>query len=88
MEISFKKIAIKDINNLPNQDKEEITEILFNDLPEINSIHEINNLVNIKGYKHYYRIRTGNYRIGLKYENNRIVIMRVLHRKEIYRFFP
>ena len=88
MDISFKKIAIRDVNNLPNQNKEEITRILFDKLPKINSIDEINNIVKIKGYNNFYRIRCGNYRIGLKYVDNKIVIIRILHRKEIYRFFP
>ena len=88
MEITFKKNAIKDINKLPNQEKETISSILFNKLADISSFDEIENIAKIKGNNNYYRIRVGNYRIGLKYENNRIVIMRILHRKEIYRFFP
>ena len=36
----------------------------------------------------YYRIRIGDYRIGIKGEGDVIVLMRVMHRKDIYRVFP
>jgi len=42
----------------------------------------------LEGYEHYYRIRVSDYRIGIKIEGDILVFMRVLHRKEIYRYFP
>lgn len=42
----------------------------------------------MEGYTHYYRIKQGDYRIGIKIETDTVVFMRVLHRKEIYREFP
>ncbi len=43
-----------------------------------------------KTHKHgnYYRIRVGNYRIGLVLDEAEISFVRVLHRKEMYRYFP
>ncbi|MGH2412635.1 MAG: type II toxin-antitoxin system RelE family toxin, partial [Microcystaceae cyanobacterium] len=35
-----------------------------------------------------YRIRLGDYRIGLFIEGKTVTFARVLHRKEIYRYFP
>ncbi len=49
---------------------------------------EIPNLKKMKGYKNAYRIRFGEYRIGLLFENNNIKLSRVMNRKEIYRYFP
>jgi mRNA-degrading endonuclease RelE of RelBE toxin-antitoxin system len=42
----------------------------------------------LKNAKNAFRIRVGEYRIGLKKEEDVIEVMRVLHRKDIYRFFP
>ncbi|MBX6423476.1 type II toxin-antitoxin system RelE/ParE family toxin [Thermosulfurimonas sp. F29] len=42
----------------------------------------------LKGYKDFYRIRIGDYRIGLQIKENKIIFVRFLHRKEIYRCFP
>lgn len=49
---------------------------------------EIPHLTKLEGYDSYYRLRVGDYRIGIKTENDVVIFMRVLHRKEIYRYFP
>ncbi|NJN53524.1 MAG: type II toxin-antitoxin system RelE/ParE family toxin [Anaerolineae bacterium] len=42
------------------------------------------------GYKTFYKIRVGDYRVGvhIDIENEVIEFQRVLHRREIYRNFP
>jgi mRNA interferase RelE/StbE len=42
----------------------------------------------MKGYPSYYKVRFGSYRIGFKMENDRVILERALHRKDIYRHFP
>lgn len=44
----------------------------------------------LKGYQEYYKLRFGNYRVGLRIDCEKKVIefRRVLHRKDIYRSFP
>jgi mRNA interferase RelE/StbE len=51
-------------------------------------LSEIKNIKKLTGFEAYYRIRIGNYRIGLEVKENEIIFIRILHRKEIYRFFP
>jgi mRNA interferase RelE/StbE len=36
----------------------------------------------------YYRIRIGDYRLGLLLEDDTVTIVRFLHRRDIYRYFP
>jgi mRNA interferase RelE/StbE len=52
------------------------------------SISQISNVKKLKGFRSAYRIRFGEYRIGVFVEGNLIEFARVLHRKEIYRYFP
>ncbi|MCB2184417.1 MAG: type II toxin-antitoxin system RelE/ParE family toxin [Desulfobulbaceae bacterium] len=52
------------------------------------SIRAINNLKKLKAEGSYFRIRSGNYRIGLSIDGDTITFVRVLHRGEIYRYFP
>jgi len=40
------------------------------------------------GYKNAYRIRLGNYRIGFLMIADELILNRVLHRKDIYDYFP
>jgi len=42
----------------------------------------------IKGYDNYYRLRIGQYRIGIEWNGDTIIFCRVLHRKNIYKYFP
>jgi mRNA interferase RelE/StbE len=44
----------------------------------------------LTGHREYYKIRFGNYRVGLRIDtiDHIIEFRRVLHRKEIYRKFP
>lgn len=50
--------------------------------------HQIRNFKKLKGSQSYYRIRIGDYRVGLKMESGTLIFIRFLSRKEIYRFFP
>ena len=52
------------------------------------SILEIRNLKKLRTEGRYYRIRLGDYRIGLIVEGDTVVFVRFLHRSEIYRYFP
>ena len=60
----------------------------FEEIPAYNSIDQIPDLKKIKGYDQAYRIRVGDYRIGIFIENNAVTFARVQHRKDIYRYFP
>ena len=42
----------------------------------------------IQGYSDYFRIKIGDYRLGIKLVQNGVELIRFLHRKEIYRRFP
>jgi mRNA interferase RelE/StbE len=46
------------------------------------------NLKSLKGTKNYFRLRVGDYRIGLAFQDATVIFVRFLNRKDIYRFFP
>ena len=51
-------------------------------------LSQIPNLGKLKGYRNYYKIRFGDYRVGLRYEDDTLIFERVLHRKDIYKYYP
>ena len=89
MRAEFRKSFARDLRRRKNDSdfldrvKEIIEEV---ELAETTS--RITNLKKLKGESDYYRIRFGNYRIGIKIEDDLVIFIRVLHRKEIYRYFP
>ncbi len=62
--------------------------IAFEEILEIKDIRDIQNLKKMKGEASAYRIRVGNYRIGVFITATTITFSRVLHRREVYRYFP
>lgn len=57
-------------------------------LVKADNIKSIKSIKKLKGANSFYRIRLGDYRIGLEIKNETIELIRFLHRKEIYKFFP
>jgi mRNA interferase RelE/StbE len=81
---SFLK-AIKKINS--DQLKVDIANAILN-VESAESLRQISQLKKLKGYKQYYRIRIGDYRIGIKIEAEIVNFVVIDHRKNLYRIFP
>jgi mRNA-degrading endonuclease RelE of RelBE toxin-antitoxin system len=61
----------------------------FEQLPSANSLEQIGRFEKLQGYPNHFKARFGNYRLGIAVlENMTIEVITVLHRKDIYRFFP
>jgi mRNA interferase RelE/StbE len=76
----------RDIRKLKKRKiKSELLE-LIDYIKESGNLTEIKNLKKIKGEKKFYRIRFGDYRLGIKIEGETVTFIRFLHRKDIYRY--
>ncbi len=51
-------------------------------------LSDIPNIKKLKGHSSAYRIKVGNYRIGIFAEGNTVEFARLVHRKDIYKVFP
>ncbi len=67
--------------------KAKITEAVKS-VMQSQKITEVPGIKKLKGYKTAYRIRTGDYRIGIIFENKTVYFIALYHRKEIYKYFP
>ncbi len=90
IEAKYLEHFIKDLSNLKSipSSYSKIKKLCFEEIPELESFRNIRGMKKIEGEKIYFRIRSGDYRIGIKFENGIVSFMRVLHRREIYRYFP
>ena len=75
----LKPKVIKDLKSIPLKDRKRILERI--DLLEDNLQGDVKMLTN---HTPEYRMRSGNYRVLFEIEENKIIIYRVLHRKEAY----
>ena len=89
MRTSFKKSFAKDLKaHSKNKSLLARVEETILQVESAVTITDIKNLKKLKVEGLYYRIKIGDYRKGLTITDNMVTFVRVLHRKEIYRFFP
>ena len=89
MEVKYGNLFLKYLKKLKNHSiYENLTELIFNTIPMTENIRDIPNVKRMKGCNNRYRIRVGEYRIGIELCDNHIEMIRLLHRNEIYRYFP
>ena len=51
-------------------------------------LRNVSDLKKLSGSSGFYRVRVGDYRIGVAIEDETVEFVRVLHRRDIYRAFP
>ena len=78
----------KDTNKIKDKRLLNLIADCIENIQAANNITEINQIKKLQGSNSHYRIRIKDYRIGLIIENDMIELIRFLHRKEIYRYFP
>ena len=88
MKVEFRDSFLKDLRTIEDKKLLSKVRIAIEELEAAEGILELRNLKKLRGSKTFYRIRIGDYRIGFAVEEESIVLVRILNRKEIYRFFP
>ena len=88
MEVEFTKTFSKQIDAIHNESlKLRLAQAVQNVL-SANTLQDILNLKKMKGHQTAYRIKIGDYRIGLFFEEGIIIFAYLAHRKDIYNRFP
>ncbi len=89
MILEFKKSFARDLKKR-KQDKPLLEKVqqVINEVDEAENINAIRNLKKLKAEGNYFRIRLGDYRLGLIIKNDTVCFVRFLHRSEVYRYFP
>ncbi|MCU0550915.1 MAG: type II toxin-antitoxin system RelE/ParE family toxin [Leptolyngbya sp. Prado105] len=89
MNVDYLPKFLKDLKALKSSTAfESINSLVFDQIPSCGRLEDISNLSKLKGFDNAYRIRVGDYRIGFFLEEDTLTFARVLHRSEIYRYFP
>jgi mRNA interferase RelE/StbE len=85
--IEIRKSFQKDALKLPAPVQAQLAKLIDN-LSRTSKLSELSTCKKLTGFKSAYRMRMGAYRIGFIFENETIELVRVLGRKEIYKYFP
>jgi mRNA interferase RelE/StbE len=85
---AFTGSFLRDVRKLPDDAvREQVRDaiLLVEAAPDLRSVP---NLKKLSGGGSYYRIRLGDYRMGMQVGEDVVSFIRVLPRKDIYRYFP
>ena len=88
MKTVFRDKFNKDIGKLKDRKLKDIIVSTIENIEKAKSVSKIKNIKNMKGHPFAYRIRLGDYRIGIFIEKGIVEFARFLHRKNIYKLFP
>jgi mRNA interferase RelE/StbE len=84
----FKESFLRDIHKIRDKSIKEKIKDIINFIVEAKTLDHISGLRKLKGYKHFYRIRIREYRIGLHIDNDTVTFVVADNRKDIYKRFP
>jgi mRNA interferase RelE/StbE len=88
LKVRFKESFARDLRALKDKALLDRIRVLIEDVEKAERLAEVAGLKKLRGDEAYYRIRVGDYRLGLAVEEDVVVFVRVLHRREVYRYFP
>ena len=83
MEVDFTRNFLKKLVNLKNDELLQKIQESIEDVIKPKSNEEISNLKKLSGHKVYYRIKIGDYRVGIEKIENQMKFLTFLHRKDI-----
>jgi len=89
LKVSYAKTLVKDLEAVSRNPavKKRLSK-LIETFKAIDTLDELKHIKKIEGYDCYYRLRIGDYRLGLKVSGDTVELIRFLHRRDIYRRFP
>jgi mRNA interferase RelE/StbE len=87
--VEYKKRFLKELSKLPEVVRSQAEKVVFEELI-CEKPFDLGYLEQMRGYPEKYKIRIGQYRIGITVDKQKgiLVCNRIAHRKDIYRIFP
>ena len=88
MQVLYKKSFQKDLLKIRDRKLKESVAGIVELAEKIKDPSSLPQLKKLKGFKNYFRIRIGDYRIGIQIIQSTITFVTIGHRKDIYKDFP
>ena len=89
MKFRIEKSFDRDVDRIKDKTLLRKLQTFISALENAKTFQEIPHVKKIEGYKSFYRIKIGDYRLGVEVISQKeVILIRLLHRKDIYRYFP
>ncbi|MFW6163824.1 MAG: type II toxin-antitoxin system RelE family toxin [Planctomycetota bacterium] len=88
MEVKFRRSFERDLRRIRDETLRQRVWGTITALARARRVGDIPGAARLRGSDRHYKIRVGNYRLGFVLEEDTAVLVRFLHRRDIYRHFP
>ena len=88
MKTTFRKSFVRDLKKVKDQRVRDGVQSVIAQVEAANNLGDVGDVKKITGTDNFYRIRVGEYRIGVAVERNVVDFVRCLPRRDLYRYFP
>ena len=87
MKVGFRQSFLKELEGMNDKLRRRV-KAAIEEVEKADSLQQISGLKKLKGGGNYYRLRIGDFRVGLALESGKVIFVRLTNRKDIYRYFP
>ena len=84
----FRTSFLRDLKRIKDQALHQRIQKAIEEIEAAADLGAVKNLAKLEGGKNCYRVRVGDYRIGIMVQGDVVSFARCLHRREIYKVFP
>ena len=88
MKVEFNESFLKDLKAVKDKSVLSKVKAAIEATEQADILDQITSLKKMRGSREYFRIRIGDFRIGIRLEDDTLIFVRCLNRKDIYRYFP
>ena len=88
MNVAFEASFARDLKHIRDNPLLRRVQQVIEAIKAAPGIGAVQDLKKMQGYDTFYRIRLGDYRIGIEVVADQVIFVRFLHRKDVYRYFP
>ena len=88
MKTAFRKSFTRDLKKIKDGYVLDRIRQAIEEVDAATNLQGIGNLKKMSGTTNFYRIRIGDYRIGVAVEGDTVAFVRCLSRRDLYRHFP
>jgi len=88
VKVEFARTFTQDLKRIRDTTVLKRVQEVIDRVERLSSPTEIPNLKKLRGLGNYSRIRVGDYRIGIALKDERVIFVRFLNRKDMYKYFP
>jgi mRNA interferase RelE/StbE len=88
VKVEFRESFAKDLKGVKDKSLLKRAKEVIEAVEKADSLAGISNLKKLKGGGNYFRVKVGDFRVGITLESGTVIFIRFLNRKDIYKYFP